>query len=125
MLPRRRASWDAAIKRRQEELAHEVEFVPFTLCDNLCTYKLSQSVGFVGIVLPRTTRGDRQVAIILAGAALHNLCVDAAVSARAAAPTPRLRRRPWRPRDRTAAGKRNELARRLQLAGLRRPPLPY
>ena len=68
---------------------------------------------------------DRQVTLIAAAVALHNLCVEAAVSSRPAAPTPHLRRRRWLPQHRTAAAKRDELTRRLALAGLRRPPLPY
>eukprot|EP01043_Picozoa_sp_COSAG02_P011436 COSAG02_NODE_421_length_22605_cov_158.841198_2_plen_134_part_00 len=73
----------------------------------------------------RTRRSDRQMTIIRAGVALHNLCVEAVVSSRP--PSSRQRRGPrqrWGPRQRTAKDKREALTWRLQLAGVRRPPLP-
>ena len=71
----------------------------------------------------RTRLLTRQILIIRAAICLHNLCVDAAVGA-VPSQAAGLPRRKWQPRHRTATAKRAAVARRLQRAGLRRPPLP-
>ena len=74
----------------------------------------------------RTRILERQLLIIRAAIALHNLCVDAAEQHRPYVPSQaaRVPRRKWQSRHRTATAKRAAVARRLQRAGLRRPPLP-
>ena len=74
----------------------------------------------------RTPVLKRQILIIRAAIALHNLCVDAAEQHRPYVPSQaaRMPRHKWQSRHRTATAKRAAVARRLQRAGLRRPPLP-
>ena len=66
---------------------------------------------------------ERWKAVWRACVALHNLCVDDACPRRHA-PSPRTRRFPHGPHERSAAGKRAAITKRLARAGLVRPPHP-
>ena len=74
----------------------------------------------------RTNKLERQILIIRAATALHNLCVDAAELHRPFVPSraATMPRHKWRRQHRTADAKRAVVVARLQRAGLKRPPLP-